>query len=48
MLTTISMANGAAGVVSTSRPFNESICDHLSGLICKQGMTCYGVITPTG
>jgi len=25
--------------------FNESICNHLSGLICKQGMTCNGVIS---
>jgi len=25
--------------------FNEAICDHLSGLICKQGMTSYGVIS---
>jgi len=27
------------------RRFNDKICDHLSGLICKQGMTCYGVIS---
>ena len=27
------------------RHFNDKICDHLSGLICKQGMTCYGVIS---
>jgi len=26
------------------RRFNDKICDHLSGLLCKQGMTCYGVI----
>jgi len=27
------------------RRFNDKICVHLSGLICKQGMTCYGVIS---
>jgi len=40
MLTTISVANGATGAASTIRSATTS----LSGLLCKQGMTCYGVI----